>query len=197
MISSSESTSQPGQIKLQAANLEIRRLRPQDVPEVMEIESVSFGRHHWSEESFYNEMNNQVGRYYALIHTDLNKLIGYLGFWLIADESHVTTVAVKPEYRGNALGELLLTQCLERCAQQSIHWVTLEVRVTNYNAQNLYYKYGFASVGIRPKYYQDNQEDALIMTTPDISSAEYRKLCRDLKESLKGRLGGLPKGFGL
>lgn len=196
MISSSESSPQAGNIKLQASNLEIRRMRAQDVPEVMEIESVSFGRHHWSEESFYNEMNNQVGRYYSLIHSDLNKLIGYLGFWLIADESHITTVAVKPEYRGNALGELMLLQCLERCAQQSIHWVTLEVRVTNYNAQNLYYKYGFASVGIRPKYYQDNQEDALIMTTPDISSAEYRKLYNGLKENLKNRLVGFPKGFG-
>jgi len=193
MISSSE----PSQLKVQAANLEIRRMRPQDVPDVMEIESVSFGRHHWSEESFYNEMNNQVGRYYSLIHTDIGKLIGYLGFWLIADESHVTTVAVKPEYRGNALGELMLSQCLERCAQQSIHWVTLEVRVTNYNAQNLYYKYGFTSVGIRPKYYQDNQEDALIMTTPNISSEEHRTLCKGLKENLKQRLGGFPKGFGL
>ena len=193
MISSSE----PSQIKIQAASLEIRRMRPQDVPDVMEIESVSFGRHHWSEESFYNEMNNQVGRYYSLINTEIGKLIGYLGFWLIADESHVTTVAVKPEYRGNALGELMLSQCLERCAQQSIHWVTLEVRVSNYNAQNLYYKYGFTSVGLRPRYYQDNQEDALIMTTPDISSEEHRTLCKGLKENLKQRLGGFPKGFGL
>jgi len=193
MISSSE----PSQIKIQAASLEIRRMRPQDVTDVMEIESVSFGRHHWSEESFYNEMNNQVGRYYSLINTDIGKLIGYLGFWLIADESHVTTVAVKPEYRGNALGELMLSQCLERCAQQSIHWVTLEVRVSNYNAQNLYYKYGFTSVGLRPRYYQDNQEDALIMTTPDISSEEHRTLCKGLKENLKQRLGGFPKGFGL
>ena len=193
MISSSESS----QIKVQAADLEIRRMRPQDVPDVMEIESISFGRHHWSEESFYNEMNNQVGRYYALIHTERKKLIGYLGFWLIADEAHITTVAVKPEYRGNALGELMLSQCLERCAQHSIHWVTLEVRVTNYNAQNLYYKYGFASVGIRPKYYQDNQEDALIMTTPDISTLDQRSLGHELKEKLRQRLGGLPKGFGM
>lgn len=196
MISSSESSQQPGRISVQGSNLEIRRMRPSDVSDVMEIESISFGRHHWSEESFYNEMNNQVGRYYSLIHTDINKLIGYLGFWLIADEAHVTTVAVKPEYRGNSLGELMLTQCLERCASQSIHWVTLEVRVTNYTAQNLYYKYGFASVGIRPKYYQDNQEDALIMTTPDISTADFRKLCGGLKEELKQRLGGFPKGFG-
>ena len=196
-ISRMLSSSEPSQIKLQAANLEIRRLRPQDVPDIMEIESVSFGRHHWSEESFYNEMNNQVGRYYALIHTDINKLVGYLGFWLIADESHITTVAVKPEYRGNALGELLIGHCLDRCAQHTIHWVTLEVRVSNYSAQNLYYKYGFASLGIRPKYYQDNQEDALIMTTPNISSAEYRQLCNNLKHTLSERLGGLPKGFGV
>lgn len=192
MISSSE----PIQSKVNASQLEIRRMRAQDVPEVMEIEAVSFGRHHWSDDSFYNEMNNQVGRYYALIHRDIPKLVGYLGFWLIADESHITTVAVHPEYRGNALGELMLLQCLERCMGSSIHWVTLEVRVTNYNAQNLYYKYGFASVGVRPKYYQDNQEDALIMTTPDINSADYRKLFRQQKQLLEQRLGGLPKGFG-
>jgi ribosomal-protein-alanine N-acetyltransferase len=172
-------------------------MRPQDVPDVMEIESVSFGRHHWSEDSFYNEMNNQVGRYYALINTDLPKLIGYLGFWLILDEAHITTVAVKPEYRGNSLGELMLVQGLERCLSNSIHWVTLEVRVTNYNAQNLYYKYGFSSVGVRPKYYQDNQEDALIMTTPNISSDEYRKLYNRLKQELSEKLGGFPAGFGL
>ncbi|MCE3236900.1 MAG: ribosomal-protein-alanine N-acetyltransferase [Vampirovibrio sp.] len=136
MISSSE----PIQSKVRASQLEIRRMRAQDVPQVMEIESVSFGRHHWSDDSFYNEMNNQVGRYYSLIHTDIPKLVGYLGFWLIADESHITTVAVHPDYRGNALGELMLVQAVERCMGSSIHWVTLEVRVTNYNAQNLYYK---------------------------------------------------------
>jgi [ribosomal protein S18]-alanine N-acetyltransferase len=191
------SSSEPKQIKIQASQLEIRRMRPQDVPEVMEIESVSFGRHHWSEDSFYNEMNNQVGRYYVLINNDLPKLIGYLGFWLIQDEAHITTVAVKPDYRGNALGELMLVQCLERCLASSIHWVTLEVRVTNYNAQNLYYKYGFSSVGVRPKYYQDNQEDALIMTTSSINSDEYRKLYNRLKQELKERLGGFPSGFGM
>lgn len=191
------SPSEPTQFNVQAPQLEVRRMRAQDVPEVMEIESVSFGRHHWSDDSFYNEMNNQVGRYYALIHQDLPKLVGYLGFWLIADESHITTVAVRPEYRGNALGELLLVQSLERCMGSSIHWVTLEVRVSNYNAQNLYYKYGFASVGVRPKYYQDNQEDALIMTTPDINSADYRKLYNKLKGELQTRLGGLPRGFGM
>jgi ribosomal-protein-alanine N-acetyltransferase len=196
MIMPSESSAEPMSLKVEAGQLQIRRMRPADVPDVMEIESVSFGRHHWSEDSFYNEMNNQVGRYYSLIHTGTGKLIGYCGFWLILDEAHVTTVAVKPEYRGNALGELLLVQCLERCYAQSINWLTLEVRVTNYNAQNLYYKYGFSSVGIRPKYYQDNQEDALIMTTADIASESYRALYKKLKTALQERIGGLPQGFG-
>ncbi len=192
MISSSES--KPKTIR--GDQLQIRRMRAEDVPAVMTIESVSFGHHHWSEESFFNEMNNQVGRYYSLIQADVPKLVGYCGFWLIADESHITTIAVSPDARGNALGELMLVQIIERCMAQSIHWVSLEVRVTNYSAQNLYYKYGFSSVGVRPRYYQDNQEDALIMTTPDISSEEFRSLYRRLKKSLEERLGGFPEGFG-
>lgn len=191
------SPSEPKQAKLQASQLEIRRMRPQDVPSVMEIESVSFGRHHWSDESFYNEIGNQVGRYYSLINTDTDQLIGYCGFWLILDEAHVTTVAINPKLRGNALGELLLVQAIERSMAQSIHWLTLEVRASNYNAQNLYYKYGFNSVGLRPRYYQDNQEDALIMTTSDINSEDYRANYRNLKAALQGRLSGLPRGFGL
>jgi ribosomal-protein-alanine N-acetyltransferase len=183
-------------------------MRSADVPAIMDIESVSFGRHHWSEESFYNEMDNQVGRYYVLLHhpesgpeksraAEASRIIGYCGFWLIVDEAHVTTVAVHPDYRGQSLGELVLLQILERCLGNSIRWVTLEVRATNYNAQNLYYKHGFVSMGIRPRYYQDNQEDALIMTTPDIASEEQRRLHKSLKHALRDRLGGFPKGFGL
>jgi ribosomal-protein-alanine N-acetyltransferase len=201
-------------VRVCSAELEIRRMRGSDLVGVMEIESVSFGSHHWVEESFYNEMNNQVGRYYVLLHnpetpdtasekeagtaatTPGPRLIGYCGFWLIVDEAHVTTVAVHPEYRGNALGELLLVHMTERCLGSSVHWMTLEVRSGNYSAQNLYYKYGFQSMGMRPKYYQNNAEDALIMTTPDISGESYRALFHSLKETLGKRLGGLPKGLG-
>ena len=192
MISESEQKNMP----LQASQLQIRRMRSTDVPEVMEIESVSFGRHHWSDDSFYNEMNNHVGRYYSLLNTESGKLLGYLGLWLIIDEAHITTVAVSPDHRGNSLGELLIVQGIERCMGSSIHWMTLEVRTSNYSAQNLYYKYGFASVGIRPKYYQDNQEDALIMTTSDINSEEFRMRYNHLKKELEAKLGGLPQGFG-
>lgn len=195
------SPSQPKQSRLQSPQLEIRRMRGPDVSQVMEIESVSFGRHHWSEESFYNEMNNHVGRYYSLVQTETQAdspgLLGYCGFWMILDEAHITTIAVRPEFRGNALGELLLLHTLERSMSSSIHWATLEVRASNYNAQNLYYKYGFNSMGVRPRYYQDNQEDALIMTTADICSADYRAQFQQLKLALKQRLNGLPKGYGV
>lgn len=175
----------------------IRRMRDEDVPAVMKIESVSFGRHHWSDESFFNEMNNQVGRYYSLVNEADNKqLLGYCGVWQILDEVHVTTVAIDPAMRGMALGEVLLVHIIERAMGQSIKWITLEVRATNYSAQNLYYKYGFRSVGVRPRYYQDNQEDALIMTTSEISSQEYRDLYRTNKEKLIARVGDLPKGLG-
>lgn len=186
----------------------VRRMKPRDVTDVMEIESVSFGRHHWSDESFYNEINNQLGLYYSLFDGGAEGrpegkekeeacLIGYCGMWQVLDEGHITTVAIRPEYRGNHLGELLLLHMMEQCYRLSIRWVTLEVRVTNYGAQNLYYKYGFHSMGTRPKYYQDNQEDALIMTTPDILSPDYRNLYRERKEAYQKRHGGFATGFGM
>jgi ribosomal-protein-alanine N-acetyltransferase len=183
--------------RVDTSQLLIRRMRQDDLPGVMEIESVSFGRHHWSEESFLNEMKNQLGRYYTLMNSAIPKVIGYCGYWLIFDEVHITTVAVHEEYRGQALGELILVHILDRCMGQSVKWVTLEVRVSNTKAQNLYYKYGFQSVGVRPKYYQDNDEDALIMTTSDILTAQYRSLFNKNKAVLTNMLGGLPEGFGL
>ncbi len=180
---------------MRSDQLLIRRMRPSDVRDIMEIESISFGRHHWAEESFLNEMKNQLGRYFSLIDRQTDRLIGYCGFWMILDEAHITTIAVHPQYRGNSLGEIQLIQMLERCLGQSIKWVTLEVRVSNYSAQNLYYKYGFQSAGLRHKYYQDNNEDALIMTTPDISSKEFRALYKRNKQALLEKAGQFPEGL--
>jgi ribosomal-protein-alanine N-acetyltransferase len=200
MIASSEL--QP--VKANMAHMAIRRMRESDLPDVMSIEAASFGRHHWSDDSFVQEMNNPIGRYYVLVEkipdlsqsTSTEKVVGYAGVWFIIDEAHVTTVAVQPEYRGNALGEVLFLHLLEQCYGISIKWVTLEVRASNYSAQNLYYKYGLQSVGLRPKYYQDNQEDAMIMTSPDISTEEYRTIYKKCKQQLTERLKQLPAGFG-
>lgn len=183
-------------VQVNASQLFIRRMKESDVAQIMDIESVSFGRHHWSSDSFVNEMNNQMARYFSLVDTRDDKLVGYCGVWQVIDEGHITTVAVHPQYRGNALGELLLLQMIDLAYSLSIHWLTLEVRVSNYNAQNLYYKYGFESAGLRPKYYQDNQEDALIMTTPDMMTENYRKLYNSKKALHESRMNGFPEGFG-
>lgn len=188
-------TRTPPRLIVSADDLLIRRMRTADIPEIMPIESISFGRHHWSPESFTSEMKNQIARYYSLIHKTGNKLIGYCGYWLILDEVHITTIAVDNTYRGNGLGELLLIKMVDRSSAQSGKWITLEVRASNFSAQQLYYKYAFKSMGIRPRYYQDSNEDAVIMSTENINGKEFRDLFRQNKLQLIARLGGkLPEG---
>lgn len=185
-------------IRVSHADLVIRRMRTADIPEVMPIESVSFGRHHWSPDSFRSELRNQIGRYYALLYKPAQGeegLIGYCGYWLILDEAHITTIAVDNTYRGNGLGELLLIKMLDRMGGQSVKWATLEVRVSNFAAQQLYYKYQFRSMGLRPHYYQDTDEDALIMTTENIQTQAFNRVLVTRRNELMTRLGGaLPEG---
>lgn len=91
-------------------------------------------------------------------------VVGYAGFWYIVDEAHISTIAVHPDWRGQGAGEQLLTGLLERALDLNAVKATLEVRVSNTRAQNLYRKYWFEEVGRRRRYYRDNGEDALLMT---------------------------------
>jgi len=156
-----------------------------DVDQIMEIESVSFGSHHWSKESFISEIKNPLGSYFSAVEPETGKILGYCGFWLICEEAHITTIAVRPEYRKNKLGELLLQTMIEEGYKREAKWFTLEVRASNTAAQNLYYKYGFDSLGVRAKYYQDNNEDALIMWTKNIWESEFKDNFAKLKDNLK------------
>lgn len=155
----------------------------EDIQEIMKIERVSFGTHHWSEHSFVCEINNNVGNYLVAINQNNNTLVGYCGFWLICDEAHITTVAVNPEFRKMKIGELLLTSMIEKGYEKEAKWFTLEVRVSNIAAQSLYYKYGFKSLGSRKNYYQDNGEDALIMWTENIWHNEFKSNYDELKKT--------------
>jgi|TARA_B100001964_G_scaffold245288_1_gene331276 ribosomal-protein-alanine N-acetyltransferase len=106
----------------------------------------------------------------------------------MADEAHVITIVVRKKCRGQGVGELLLIALNELAAKQKAHIITLEVRISNTVAQNLYTKYGFTRVGLRHGYYTDNQEDALLMSTQDITSIVFQKhfaqLKRDYHQSL-------------
>ena len=115
-------------------------------------------------------------------------MLGYCGFWAILEEAHITTIAVKDTYRGNHLGELLLQQMIDTGYQKDIKWFTLEVRISNIVAQELYKKYGFQSLGLRKKYYQDTQEDALIMWTESIWSEKFKTKYTEMKNNLQEKL---------
>jgi len=115
-------------------------------------------------------------------------LAGYAGLWLMVDEAHITTIAVRPQYRGRGLGELLLVALAEVAYDINARWLTLEVRVSNDVAQTLYRKYGFKPAGVRHRYYSDNQEDALIMWTDEIRSPEWRERFEALRADLRRRL---------
>ncbi|HVA92594.1 MAG TPA: ribosomal protein S18-alanine N-acetyltransferase [Chloroflexota bacterium] len=119
---------------------------------------------------------------------DQQTMAGYAGLWLVIDEAHVTTIAVRPEYRGKGLGELLLVALTEIALDINARWLTLEVRVSNSTAQALYRKYGFKPAGVRPKYYSDNREDALIMWTDEIHSPAFRERFESLRGDLRERL---------
>lgn len=119
---------------------------------------------------------------------DTASIIGFAGLWLMIDESHVTTIAMHPDYRGRGIGELLLNSLIEISYDIGARNVTLEVRVTNSVAQNLYRKYGFREAGIRRRYYSDNHEDAMIMWTEEINSPAYRERFQQLRAALMERL---------
>lgn len=154
----------------------IRRLTLADLDQVMEIEPVAFGSHHWSRQSFTNELNNATGTYFAAVDPDNKHICGYSGFWLIGEEAHITTLAVHPDYRRLGIGQYLLINNIRAARDVGASWMTLEVRVSNEAAQNLYSKYGFKSLGLRKKYYQDNSEDALVLWTESILDPEFEKL---------------------
>jgi [ribosomal protein S18]-alanine N-acetyltransferase len=174
-------------------SLELRRLKLSDVDGIMAIESTSFGRFHWSASAFEQEMNNHLARYWVLTGQtavdSANQVLGYLGYWLVFDEVHITTVAIAPSQRGHGLGELLVAKAVDQAQGHSARTITLEVRRSNQAAQYLYGKYGFHLLGVRPQYYQDNREDALIMTNEDLMSEDFRLRFKALKQTLLQRLG--------
>lgn len=130
------------------------------------------------------------GRSGSAAHPQLAGIVGFAGLWLMVDEAHVTTIAVHPEHRHHGIGELMLSSLIEHAYEIGAHMVTLEVRVTNDVAQNLYRKYGFQEAGIRRRYYSDNDEDALIMWTEPINGPRYRERFLALRADLDRRLNG-------
>ncbi len=196
---------------------QVERMRLQDIPAVVEIERLSFPTP-WPARAYRYEVGqNRLAHYFVARRqfpderdeqaeehdTGLLKrlqswtqttrtvgfpVVGYCGFWIAADEAHLSTIAVDPRYRRQGVGQLLLIAAIERAIELGASLVSLEVRVSNLEAQSLYRKYGFKVVGRRPRYYSDNREDALIMTAEHVGSAPYQRLLQRLQKELYRRL---------
>jgi ribosomal-protein-alanine N-acetyltransferase len=112
---------------------------------------------------------------------DTQLIVGYASIWMMVDESHLTSIAVPKSHQHQGIGELLLIAVIKLSLQMKAQVVTLEVRASNASAQTLYAKYGFKNVGIRRRYYTDNSEDAVIMTTDNITSPTYQAKLREME----------------
>jgi ribosomal-protein-alanine N-acetyltransferase len=167
-------------------------MQPYDVAQVMPIEKASFPAP-WPASAYRYEMKkNDLSSYLVLRENDEAsseaRVVAYGGFWLIVDQAHISTLAVDPAYRGRGLGEWMLVVLIETAMLRGADELTLEVRVSNEVAQQLYRKYGFRQVGLRRAYYRDNGEDARIMTTPRVDDVAFQQQVQALVESLHQRL---------
>lgn len=163
--------------------INVIRMTNDDVDEVFHIEELVHPDHHWSKESFYNELANKLAYYYC-VKDEENKILGYIGLWHIIDEAHVTTLAVHPDYRKQQLAQILLTQAIEDCYKDMIKYITLEVRESNIPAIMLYEKFLFESIGMRKNYYQDNNENAIIMFTQNIWYDKFKNNFTKIKDNI-------------
>ncbi len=181
----------------------IAPMNVQDVESIMEIEVNAFSSP-WPASAYRYELtHNQLSTYLVLkerppkavakkwfrLRSPVSPtILAYGGFWLMVDEAHISTIAVHPDRRGHGFGEWMLVGLIEAALLRHATEITLEVRISNMVAQNLYRKYMFNVVGERKRYYRDNDEDALIMTTPRVDQPEFLRRFAELKSRLEQKM---------
>ncbi|MBN1977468.1 MAG: ribosomal protein S18-alanine N-acetyltransferase [Anaerolineae bacterium] len=194
----------------EALSYTIRPMELGDIPTVVAIDQLSFPTP-WPASSYAYELKHRnASFYYVLLKPEENgeprseqgwrrwllsvpglgkqerRVIGYLGLRLCSSETHISTIAVHPNWRGKGLGEFLLLTALERSWKMEFGAVTLEVRPSNQVAQRLYRKYGFRFTGVHAGYYRDG-EDAWLMAV-EIDQDAYRARLAELRRNLELRL---------
>ncbi len=183
----------------------VKPMTPDDIDQVMEIEQIVFPAP-WSARAYHYEITTNdhstmlvvrpagtpagplghLKRRLGLVARP--PLLGYAGLWLLVDETHICTIAVHPQWQGRGLGELLIVSLLDQSTALGARRATLEVRVSNSAALELYLKYGFEIVSRRKRYYTDNNEDAYIMTTPPFETAGFQTNLDRCRRQLHARL---------
>lgn len=191
----------------------IRPMSLHDIPEVMDIERRSFPSS-WPQTLYQRELKENRLAHYLVIeavpdepdHPSMplwmetlrqrlfrgerpRRVLGLVGIWFMVGEGHIVTFAVEPEVRRQGLGEALLLAAIDLAIANDQDVLSLECRVSNTAAQALYEKYGFLRVGLRRRYYSDNGEDALIMTTEALTSPAYQSRLTTLQRLYEERRG--------
>lgn len=149
-----------------------------DLAAIQRIERASFTTP-WPDTAYQSELETNRLASYLVARVD-GEVIGYGGIWLMVDEAHVTTVAVDPAWRRQHVGARLLLALLDLAVARGAREATLEVRLSNLAARRLYECFGFRPVGLRPHYYTDDGEDALIMTTEPLTGSSMRARLTEL-----------------
>ena len=162
--------------------LRIEPMRMEDLPAVHAIEAASFDAP-WPPEAYQHDLEtNRLAQY--LVARVGDEIAAYGGMWLMVDEGHIITFAVHPAWRRQHIGGRLLLAFLDLAGDRGAHEATLEVRLSNLPARRLYERFGFRPVGLRPRYYSDNGEDALIMTTDPLADAAMRERIARLRAEI-------------
>jgi ribosomal-protein-alanine N-acetyltransferase len=163
-------------------SLRIEAMRLDDIAEVQAIERASFTTP-WPPQAYRAELETNRLATYLVARFD-GRVVGFGGVWLMVDEAHITTFAVHPAWRRRRIGERLLVALLDIASARGAREATLEVRLSNLPARRLYEKYGFRPVGLRPRYYSDDNEDALIMTTEALDGPSMQGRLARLRAAL-------------
>jgi ribosomal-protein-alanine N-acetyltransferase len=158
-------------------------MRVEDLLAVHEIERQSFTTP-WPPHAYRTELESNRLAHYLVVRVD-GQVVGYAGMWLMVDEAHITTFAVHPAWRRQRIAERLLLVLLDLAVQRQAREATLEVRLKNIAARRLYEKYGFRPVGVRPRYYSDDNEDGLIMTTETLDGPQMTARIERLRADLE------------
>ena len=161
---------------------QIDAMRLGDLGAVQAIERASFTTP-WPAHAYRSELETNRLAHYIVARVG-DEVAAYAGMWLMVDEAHITTFAVAPKWRRRRIGERLLLAMLDLAGERYAREATLEVRLSNLAARRLYEKYGFRPVGLRPRYYSDDNEDALIMTTETLDGSAMRLRIERLRGAL-------------
>ncbi len=167
-----------------APTVHVQPMRRRHIRSVLRIEQQVYPRP-WSSSLFLSELALRSTRAYYVARIG-RELVGYAGLMMTLDEGHVTTIAVEPRRHRSKIGTRLLLVLVREAIARGATALTLEVRMSNTAAQDMYRRFGFGPVGVRKNYYQEVNEDALVMWAHEVDQPGYAALLDSIERTVPG-----------